>query len=196
MAADLSGKKIAFLVAQEGIEEVELTEPWKAVERAGGAPELVAPESGEVQAFNHLDKASRFPVDKTLSQAQAGDYDGVVLPGGVANPDALRTEPDAIGFLREFFSEGKPVGVICHGPWTLVEADLVRDRRLTSWPSLKTDIRNAGGDWVDEEVVVDQGLVSSRKPADLPAFCAKIVEEFAEGRHRVASAGATADGAR
>jgi protease I len=194
MAAELSGKKIAFLVAQEGIEEVELTEPWKAVERAGGTPELIAPEAGEVQAFNHLDKASTFAVDKTLADARSGDYDGAVLPGGVANPDALRTHEQAVSFLRELFSEGKPVGVICHGPWTLVEADLVRDRKITSWPSLQTDIRNAGGDWVDEEVVVDQGLVSSRKPDDLPAFCAKIIEEFAEGRHRVAGAGATANG--
>jgi len=192
MAAELNGKKIAFLVAQEGVEEVELTRPWEAVEQAGGTPELIAPESGKVQAFNHLDKSSTFPVDKTLGQAQPDDYDGVVLPGGVANPDQLRTEQDAIDFLREVFSEGKPVGVICHGPWTLVEADLVRDRKITSWPSLQTDIRNAGGSWVDEEVVVDQGLVSSRKPDDLPAFCAKIVEEFAEGPHRVASAGATA----
>jgi protease I len=194
MADELIGKRIAFLVAQEGIEEVELTEPWKAVERAGGTPELLAPEQGEVQAFNHLDKASTFTVDKTLAEARSADYDGVVLPGGVANPDALRTEQRALDFLREHFSAGKPVGVICHGPWTLVEADLVRERKLTSWPSLQTDIRNAGGNWVDEEVVVDQGLVSSRKPDDLPAFCAKIVEEFAEGKHRVAGAGASTGG--
>ncbi|HEV7162089.1 MAG TPA: type 1 glutamine amidotransferase domain-containing protein [Solirubrobacteraceae bacterium] len=191
MASQLDGKKIAFLVAQEGIEEVELTEPWKAVEQAGATPELVAPEKGEVQAFNHLDKGSTFTVDKTLAEASPAEYDGVVLPGGVANPDQLRTEQDAIDFLQGFFSEGKPVGVICHGPWTLVEADLVRDRTITSWPSLQTDIRNAGGRWVDEEVVVDEGLVSSRNPDDLPAFCAKIVEEFAEGRHEVAGAGAT-----
>jgi protease I len=192
MASQLDGKRIAFLVAQEGVEEVELTEPWKAVEQAGGTPELIAPESGTVQAFNHLDKASTFSVDKTLSEAAPGDYDGVVLPGGVANPDQLRTEQDAVEFLQGFFAEGKPAGVICHGPWTLVEADLVRDRTITSWPSLQTDIRNAGGNWVDEEVVVDEGLVSSRNPDDLPAFCAKIVEEFAEGRHQVAGAGATA----
>ncbi len=191
MASQLDGKKIAFLVAQEGIEEVELTEPWKAVEQAGGTPELIAPEDGEVQAFNHLDKGSKFTVGKTLAQADPGDYDGVVLPGGVANPDQLRTEQDAIDFLQSFFADGKPAGVICHGPWTLVEADLVRDRTITSWPSLQTDIRNAGGNWVDEEVVVDEGLVSSRNPDDLPAFCSKIVEEFAEGRHEVAGAGAT-----
>jgi protease I len=189
---DLTGKKIAFLVAQEGVEEVELTKPWEAVKAAGGTPILVAPQTGEVQAFNHLDKGSTFPVDETLREAKPDDYAGVVLPGGVANPDQLRTDADAIRFLRELFSSGKPVGVICHGPWTLVEADLVRDRTLTSWPSLKTDIRNAGGNWVDEEVVVDQGLVSSRNPDDLPAFCEKIVEEFAEGRHQVARAGATA----
>lgn len=192
MASELNGKRIAFLVAQEGIEEVELTRPWQAVAEAGGEPVLVAPNPGEVQAFHHLDKGSKFKVDETLDNASAGDFDGLVLPGGVANPDQLRTDERAIGFVREIFAEGKPVGVICHGPWTLVEADLVRERRLTSWPSLKTDIRNAGGNWVDEQVVVDQGLVSSRKPDDLDAFCAKIVEEFAEGRHEVAHAGATA----
>jgi protease I len=169
-----------------------LTEPWKAVERAGGEPVLVAPESGEVQSMQHLDKSETYPVDQTLEDADADDFDAVVLPGGVANPDQLRTEPAAIEFLQRIFRAGKPVGVICHGPWTLVEADLVRGRRITSWPSLQTDIRNAGGEWVDEQVVVDQGLVSSRNPDDLPAFCAKIVEEFAEGRHDVAPTGATA----
>jgi protease I len=193
MSDELSGKKIAFLVAQEGIEQVELTEPWKAVEQAGGEPVLIAPESGEVQAFEHLDKSKTYPVDETLDDADPDDYDGVVLPGGVANPDQLRTEPRAIEFLQKFFADGKPAGVICHGPWTLVEADLVRDRTITSWPSLQTDIRNAGGNWVDEEVIVDQGLVSSRNPDDLPAFCAKIVEEFAEGKHDIAPAGATAE---
>jgi protease I len=192
MADELNGKRIAFLVAQEGVEEVELTEPWKAVERAGGTPELIAPESGQVQSFQHLDKSETYAVDKTLEQAEPDDYDGVVLPGGVANPDQLRTERRAIEFLQRFFAAGKPVGVICHGPWTLVEADLVAGRTLTSWPSLQTDIRNAGGNWVDEPVVVDEGLVLSRKPDDLPAFCAKIVEEFAEGEHDVAPAGATA----
>jgi protease I len=192
MADELNGRKIAFLVAQEGVEEIELTEPWKAVERAGAKPELIAPQNGEVQTMQHLDKSRTYPVDRTLEQARPGDYEGVVLPGGVANPDQLRTEPAAIEFLRRAFAEGKPVGVICHGPWTLVEADLVRDRTLTSWPSLQTDIRNAGGSWVDEEVVVDEGLTSSRNPDDLPAFCAKIVEEFAEGTHEAAHAGATA----
>lgn len=192
MASELQGQTIAFLVAQEGVEEIELTDPWKAVEEAGATPKLLAPEGGEVQAFHHLDKGSKFPVDKALADADPQDYDALVLPGGVANPDQLRTDERAIDFVQEIFSAGKPVGVICHGPWTLVEADLVRSRKLTSWPSLQTDIRNAGGDWVDDEVVVDRGLVSSRKPDDLPAFCAKIVEEFAEGRHEVADGGATA----
>ncbi len=188
----LEGKTVAFLTAQEGVEEVELVEPWKAVQDAGATAKLIAPESSEVQAFNHLDKSSTCAVDQSLEDANPDDYDALVLPGGVANPDQLRTDRRAIEFVQKIFSAGKPVGVICHGPWTLVEADLVRGRRLTSWPSLQTDIRNAGGEWVDEEVVVDQGLVSSRKPDDLPAFCAKIVEEFAEGRHGVAHAGATA----
>jgi protease I len=187
MSSELSGKRVAFMMAQEGVEEVELTKPWEAVKEAGATPELIAPEKGEVQAFNHLDKGSTFPVDKTLDEVQPGEYDAVVLPGGVANPDELRLDERAVRFLQQFFSEAKPVGVICHGPWTLVEGDLVRDRTITSWPSLKTDIRNAGGHWVDEEVIVDQGLVSSRKPDDLPAFCAKIIEEFREGRHEAAA---------
>jgi protease I len=180
---ELQGKKIAFLVAPEGVEQVELTEPWDTVRNAGGTPELISTDSGEVQAFNHLDKADRFPVDRVVSEVSVSDYDGLVLPGGVANPDFLRMDEDAVGFVRSFFEAGKPVGVICHGPWPIVEADVVRGRTITSWPSLKTDIRNAGGTWVDEEVVVDDGLVSSRNPDDLPAFCAKIVEEFAEGVH-------------
>jgi len=183
MAETLQGKRIAFLVAPEGTEQVELTEPWKAIENAGGTPELISTDSGEIQAFNHLDKADTFPVDRTVTDASASDYDGLVLPGGVANPDFLRTDEDAVSFVRAFFEQEKPVGVICHGPWTLVEADVLQGRTITSWPSLQTDIRNAGGNWVDEEVVVDQGLVSSRNPDDLPAFCAKIVEEFCEGEH-------------
>ncbi|HUH80882.1 MAG TPA: type 1 glutamine amidotransferase domain-containing protein [Solirubrobacteraceae bacterium] len=185
-AAPLQGKTVAFLTAQEGVEEVELTEPWKAVERAGGSPRLIAPEAGEIQAFRHLDKSNTYHVDETLAEADPDSYDALVLPGGVANPDQLRTDERAVEFVQRIFSAGKPVGAICHAPWTLVEADLVRGRKITSWPSLKTDIRNAGGEWVDQEVVVDQGLVSSRKPDDLDAFCAKITEEFAEGRHPVA----------
>jgi protease I len=183
MSERLNGKKVAFLVANEGIEQVELTEPWKAVEEAGGSPELIAPESGEAQAFNHLDKADTFTVDKTVSEADAGDYAGLVLPGGVANPDNLRTDSDAVAFARAFFEAGKPVAAICHAPWTLVEAGVVDGRTLTSWPSLQTDIRNAGGNWVDEEVHVDAGFVTSRNPDDLPAFCEKLVEEIAEGEH-------------
>src|SRR4051794_35518600 len=179
----LDDKKIAILVANEGIEQVELTEPRKALEEAGATVELLAPEAGEAQAFNHLDKADTFEVDKAVSDAQASDYDGLMLPGGVANPDNLRTDEAAVGFIRGFFEAGKPVAAICHAPWTLVEAGVLEGRRVTSWPSLQTDIRNAGGEWVDEEVVVDSGLVTSRKPDDLPAFNEKMVEEFCEGVH-------------
>ena len=181
----LRGKTIAFLVANEGVEQVELTEPWRAVEEAGGRPQLIAPDADrKVQAFNHLDKADTFAVDKAVGEAAVADYDGLMLPGGVANPDQLRTFPEAVQFAKGFFDARKPVAVICHGPWTLVEADVVKGRTMTSWPSVRTDIRNAGGHWVDEPVVVDNGLVSSRKPDDLPAFCEKMVEEFAEGVHR------------
>jgi protease I len=182
MANRLQDKRVAF-VATDGVEQVELTEPWKAVEAEGGKPELISIESGDIQGFNHLDKADKFSVDRTAEDAKADDYDGLVLPGGVANPDRLRTDENVVRFVRSFFEAGKPVAVICHGPWTLVEADVVRGRTLTSWPSLKTDIRNAGGEWVDEEVHVDNGLVTSRKPDDLPAFCDKLVEEICEGRH-------------
>ena len=183
MADKLQGKRIAFVVAPEGAEQVELTEPWKAVENEGGKPELISTEEGEVQAFNHLDKGDAFKVDRTVDGADASEYDGLVLPGGVASPDFLRMDEGSVAFIRAFFEQGKPVAVICHGPWTLVEADVLRGRTITSWPSLKTDIQNAGGKWVDEEVVVDEGLVSSRNPDDLPAFCAKLVEEFCEGVH-------------
>ena len=176
--AELNGKRIAFL-ATDMVEQVELTEPWKAVEEAGGQPELISLEEGEIQGFNHYDKAETFPVDRTLAEASVDAYDGLVLPGGVGNPDTLRTDEQAVGFVRDFLGSGKPVAVICHGPWTLVEADVVRGRTLTSWPSVKTDIENAGGNWVDEEVVQDGNLLSSRKPDDLPAFCKTLVEEFA-----------------
>jgi protease I len=179
----LQGKKIAFLTANEGVEQVELTEPLRAVREAGAEAELLAPEAGEVQAFNHLDKGDTFDVDRAVGDADPGEYDGLVLPGGVANPDVLRTKPEALEFVRGFFAAGKPVGVICHGPWTLIDAGVAKGRTLTSWPSLETDLRNAGAEWVDEEVHVDQGLVSSRNPDDLEAFTAKIVEEFAEGVH-------------
>jgi protease I len=182
MANRIEGRKVAFLVA-DGVEQVELTEPWKAVEEEGGQPELISIKGGEIQGFQHLDKGDTFKVDRLVAEARADDYDGLVLPGGVANPDFLRTDDDAVRFVRSFFEAGKPVAAICHGPWTLVEADVVRGRTLTSWPSLKTDIRNAGGEWVDEEVQVDAGLVTSRKPDDLPAFCDKLVEEICEGPH-------------
>jgi protease I len=183
MAGELKGKRIAFLMANEGVEQVEFTEPRQAVEDAGADVDVIATESDQIQGFNHLDKADTFDVDKTTKEAKADDYDGVVLPGGVANPDNLRTDKDAVRFLREFFAAGKPVGAICHAPWMLVEADVVDGRKVTSFPSIQTDIRNAGGNWVDEEVVVDSGLVTSRKPDDIPAFNAKIIEEFAEGIH-------------
>ncbi len=178
----LSGKKIAFL-ATDMVEEVELTEPWKAVKDAGGRPELLSIKEGEIQAFNHYDKSNTYKVDKLVSSVRVDDYDGLVLPGGVGNPDTLRTDEDAVEFVRSFYESQKPMAVICHGPWMLVEADVVRGRKITSWPSIETDIRNAGGNWVDEEVVVDDGMVTSRKPDDLPAFCAKLVEEFQEGVH-------------
>jgi protease I len=196
MANRLEGRTVAFL-ATHGVEQVELTEPWKKVEEEGGTPELISLESGEIQGFQHLDKAETFPVDRAVADADEGDYDGLVLPGGVANPDFLRADEDAVRFVRAFFEAGKPVAAICHGPWTLVEADVVRGRTLTSWPSLKTDIRNAGGEWVDEEVHVDSGLVTSRKPDDLPAFCDKLAEEICEGRHEeqaLQAAGRGADG--
>ena len=172
----LNGKTVAFLVAPEGIEQVELTEPWAAVEKAGGTPRLLSTTSGKVQAFEHLDKADTFAVDQEVGEADPDTFAALVLPGGVANPDALRLDEDAVAFVRSFVESGKPVAAICHAPWTLVEADVVRGKRVTSWPSLQTDLRNAGADWVDEEVVVDGNLVTSRKPDDLPAFNEKLLE--------------------
>jgi protease I len=186
MSEELLGQRVAFVVANEGIEQVELTRPWEAVKGAGGQPELIAPKAGEAQAFNHLDKADTFPVDRTTSEVSVDEYDAIVLPGGVANPDQLRMDEPAVGFIRGMIDAGKPVAVICHGPWTVVEADRVRDRTLTSWPSLKTDIRNAGGTWVDREVQVctvgPNVLVTSRKPDDLDAFCSTLVRVFQQER--------------
>lgn len=179
---DLNGKKVAILVA-EGFEQVELTKPQQALEQAGAQTEIISIKPGQVQGWNHFDKADLFPVDKTLDAASANDYDALLLPGGVANPDQLRVNQGAVQFVRAFFEAGKPVASICHGPWTLIEADVVQGRTITSWPSLQTDLRNAGANWVDEEVVTDHGLVTSRKPDDIPAFNRKMIEEFAEGRH-------------
>jgi len=192
VADKLQGKRVAFL-ATDMVEQVELTEPWKAVKDAGGTPELVSLEEGEFQGFNHYDKADTFKVDRTVEEARAEDYDALVIPGGVGNPDTMRTDENAVQLVRDFFEQGKPVGVICHGPWMLVEAGVVRGRKVTSWPSLQTDIRNAGGAWVDQAVVVDDGLVTSRKPDDLPAFNEKIVEEFGESRHEQQAAAVKAD---
>jgi protease I len=172
---DSTTTKVAFLVAPEGIEQVELTEPWKAVQESGAQPVLLSTEAGTVQAFNHLDKADTFDVDQVVGEADVADYAALVLPGGVANPDALRVQEDAVAFVKRFVESGKPVAAICHAPWTLAEADVLRGRRLTSWPSLQTDLRNAGAQWVDEELVTDGNLITSRKPDDLPAFSKALV---------------------
>jgi protease I len=182
MAKTIHGKRVAFL-ATDGVEEVEYTRPREAVEQAGGRPELISLKPGEIQAYQHLDKSRTYPVDKTVSDANPDDYDALVLPGGVANPDRLRMDPAAVRFVRAFFDTHKPVAAICHAPWTMIEAGVVDGRTVTSWPSLRTDLTNAGANWVDEQVHVDNGLVTSRKPDDLPAFCAKMVEEIAEGKH-------------
>ncbi|MGW5154293.1 type 1 glutamine amidotransferase domain-containing protein [Nonomuraea wenchangensis] len=180
----MNGKTIAFLVAPEGVEQVELTEPWKAVKQAGGTPKLISTDSGQIQGFHHLDKADEFAVDDTVDTADPASFDGLVLPGGVANPDFLRMQPTAVRFVHAFFDAGKPVAAICHAPWTLIEADVVRGRTMTSWPSLRTDLRNAGATWVDQEVVVDtegpNTLVTSRKPDDLKAFCQAATDAFGE----------------
>ena len=178
----LDGKKVA-VVAADMVEQVELTEPGKALEEAGAKPEPISIEPGEIQAFDHFDKADTFRVDRTVEEVGVDDYDALLLPGGVGNPDILRTDENVVQFVRDFFEQAKPVAAICHGPWTLVEAGVLRGRTVTSWPSLQTDVRNAGGTWVDEEVVVDRGLVTSRKPDDIPAFVEKMLEEFAEGKH-------------
>jgi protease I len=177
--ADLNGKKVAFL-ATDMVEQVELTEPWKAVEQAGADIDLVSLEEGQIQAFNHYDKADKFPVARTVEEASADDYDALVLPGGVGNPDTLRMDDNAVRFVREFFEAGKPVAAICHAPWMLVEADVARGRTLTSYWSIRTDVKNAGGNWVDEEVVLDGNLVTSRSPKDIPAFNKTLLEQFAK----------------
>jgi len=179
---NLKGKKIAFL-ATNGFEQVELTEPWNKIKAAGADVQLISLEKGKIQGMNHSEKGDQFDVDETVDNVSAENYDGLVLPGGVSNPDTLRTNDTAVDFIRDFFKQHKPVAAICHGPWTLIEADVVRDRTVTSWPSLKTDLKNAGANWVDEECVCDEGLVTSRNPDDLPAFCDKAIEEFAEGKH-------------
>lgn len=178
MSGVLEGRRIAFL-ATDGVEQVELTAPWEVVHQAGGTPELVSLREGQIQGFNHLDKADRFQVDLIVSEIDTDHFDALVLPGGVANPDELRTDEDAVAFVRGFFDDGKPVAAICHAPWTLIEAGVTRGRTLTSWPSLQTDLVNSGATWVDEEVKVDRGLTTSRKPDDLPAFCEMLVREFA-----------------
>lgn len=182
MAQRLDGKRVAIL-ATDGFEQSELTEPHKALRDAGARVEVIAPAGERIQGMRHHEKGETVPVDIHLDQANPADYAALVLPGGVANPDALRTDAGAVAFVRHFFESRKPVAAICHGPWTLIEADAVRGRTVTSWPSLKTDLKNAGAQWVDRDVVVDHGLVTSRKPDDLPAFCGKMIEEFAEGRH-------------
>jgi protease I len=181
VAEQLSGKRIAFFAAPEGTEQVELTEPWEAFERAGAELTLLSTEPGEIQMFNHLELGETWKVDRTVGDATSDEFDGLVLPGGAANADKGRMDPSAVRFVKSFFDAGKPAAVICHAPWLLVEADVVRGRTVTSYPSLRTDIRNAGGHWLDKEVVVDRGLVTSRRPADLKAFIAKAIEEFAEG---------------
>lgn len=183
MGKTLENRTVAIL-ATDGVEQVELTEPRKAVEEAGATVRLLSIKEGEIQGMHHDKPGDKLKVDGLVADAQVGEFDALILPGGVHNPDTLRTDEAAVAFVRDFVRSGRPVGVICHGPWVMIEADVVRGRRMTSWPSVRTDLRNAGAEVVDEEVVTDNGIVSSRKPDDLPAFCRKIVEEFAEGRHQ------------
>jgi protease I len=187
MANKLSGKKVAILAA-DGFEEVELTKPKKALEESGAQTSVVSLKPGKIQGMNHADKGETVAVDRTLAEAKPQEFDALMIPGGLMNPDSLRTNEEALEFVRHFFREGKPVAAICHAPWVLIDAGVVRGRTLTSWPAIKTDVRNAGGTWVDQEVVVDNGLVTSRKPDDIPAFNDKMIEEFGEGRHSPSSA--------
>ena len=182
MANELTNKRVAVLV-DNGFEQSELTEPKKALEAAGAKADIISPQSGTVKGWQHTNWGDDLPVDRKLGEAKPEEYDALLLPGGVMNPDKLRANPAAIQFVKHFVDTHKPIAAICHGPWTLIEAGIVRGRRMTSWPSLKTDLKNAGAEWVDEEVVVDNGLVTSRKPDDIPAFNRKMVEEFAEGKH-------------
>ena len=186
--AKLDGRKVAILVA-DGFEQVEMTKPRAALNEEGAETKIVSPAKKQVQGMNHADKGDKFDVDVPLEEADAGNFDALLIPGGLMNPDELRANVDALEFVRHFFREGKPVAVICHAPWVLIDAGVVRGRNVTSWERIQTDVRNAGGNWVDEEVVVDNGLVTSRSPKDLPAFCKKMVEEIAEGIHAGNQAG-------
>ena len=190
MARKLDGKKVAILVA-DGFEQVEMTKPREALDEAGAETKIVSLKSGKIQGMHHADKGDKFDVDLTLDEARPEEFDALMIPGGLMNPDALRSNEDALEFTRHFFREGKPVAAICHGPWVLIDAGVARGRTLTSRPAIKTDVNNAGGNWVDKEIVVDNGLVTSRKPDDIPAFNKKMIEEFCEGRHEAAAAAAS-----
>ncbi len=191
MARKLDGKKVAILVT-DGFEQVELTKPREALDEAGAETKIVSLKSGKIQGMNHADKGDKFDVDLTLDEARSEEFDALMIPGGLMNPDDLRSNDDALEFTRHFFREGKPVAAICHGPWVLIDAGVIRGRTLTSWPAIRTDVKNAGGKWVNEDVVVDNGLVTSRKPDDIPAFNKKMIEEFCEGRHEAMATAATA----
>jgi protease I len=192
MANQLEGKKVAIVVT-DGFEQVEMTEPRKALDQAGASTKIVSLKSGKIQGMHHDEKGDKFDVDLTVEEARPDDFDALMIPGGLFNPDQLRADENVLAFTRHFFDEGKPVAAICHGPWVLVDAEVVQGRTLTSWPNIKTDIKNAGGNWVDKEVVVDNGLVTSRKPDDIPAFNRKMIEEFCEGRHTAMAGTATSN---